>query len=598
MLTWRYASAGAICSGGAGGICVGTDLNATGDERAASATPPLTVIDLVQQTGLGLSVVVDAGRLQAEARRAYVTDLPEPGRYLSAGDLVLTSGTWYRGDSGPQDCARFVDSVAGSGAVALVVGLLVLRTMPRALIETCARRGLPLLTIAPDRSFAPVIETVLAHNLVGPTAAVRQAAAFHRRLVETVSRAQGVGGILEVFGDEYDTDCWVVSPAGAVLAAAGAPPSPAEVFAGWSHALTSADDGGEGPGGLPVPGEPSAVHVIRAPGPAAGVRGVLARRPRHPGAPAVPPEPVLTVLGLLAMELDLLGARHSAGQSRVAELIDVLGADSAAPGEVSAHLRLIGADPRLPIVMVAAALEGGAVAQHVVADLFTETLAPLNGDVTVAGCATDTEVLLIVNGEGTRPDALADAARDLAGRYRPLLGRGRLLVGISEPTTSVSQLAAALDVARRRLLAARGGQGRFSVVSATDTDSHLVLLAALPERLRESYRDRLLGPLLAYDASRGSQLRRTLASFLETCGSWQRSAEELHVHVNTLRYRVQRIEELTGRDLSSMRDRTDLYLALELLPEAEQGAVFPAPSLSAAVGEDPPDAGALGRRTG
>ncbi|MEE2055207.1 helix-turn-helix domain-containing protein, partial [Nocardiopsis tropica] len=47
-------------------------------------------------------------------------------------------------------------------------------------------------------------------------------------------------------------------------------------------------------------------------------------------------------------------------------------------------------------------------------------------------------------------------------------------------------------------------------------------------------------------------------------GSWQRCAAAMHVHVNTLRYRIGRVEELTGRDLSSLEHRVDLFLALKL----------------------------------
>ncbi|MEV0641449.1 helix-turn-helix domain-containing protein [Streptomyces sp. NPDC050619] len=535
-----------------------------------SGEQPLRVMDLVRRTALGLSVVVDVRRLNAEVRRAYVTDLPDPGRYLQPGDLVLTSGTWH---TGPGDCERFVASLSEHGAVALVVGLLVLGTMPQELIEACAESGLQLLTIAPDRSFAPVIEAVTLHHLVEPTAAVRRAAAFHQRLVETVSRARGMRGILEVFHDEYGVDCWVLSAAGAVLTSVGEPPSAEEMFAVWSHALAA---GGSAEVLTPLAGRPLAMTPVRSPYAASGIQGVLACRVGGPAARPVPPEPVRTVLGLLAMELDMLAAQRDTEQARVGELIDVLGSDAAAPGEVSAHLRLIGADPRLPTAIVVAELDGSDVRARAMAAVFGEALAaPGRG---VAG-----ELVLVVNGEGARPDVLTDAVRQVAERYQPLLQRGRLLVGISEPATSVSQLASSLDVARRRLKAARRGTGPVSVVSATDADTHLVLLASLPERLRESYRDRLLAPLLAYDETRGTQLHRTLASFLETCGSWQRSAEELHIHVNTLRYRVQRIEELTGRDLSSMRDRTDLYLALELLPDTAAAPDGGTPGVTPAV---------------
>jgi DNA-binding PucR family transcriptional regulator len=54
----------------------------------------------------------------------------------------------------------------------------------------------------------------------------------------------------------------------------------------------------------------------------------------------------------------------------------------------------------------------------------------------------------------------------------------------------------------------------------------------------------------------------TLEAFLGCSGSWNRCAAELHVHVNTLRYRIRRIEELTGRDLGTLENRVDFFLAL------------------------------------
>jgi DNA-binding PucR family transcriptional regulator len=59
-----------------------------------------------------------------------------------------------------------------------------------------------------------------------------------------------------------------------------------------------------------------------------------------------------------------------------------------------------------------------------------------------------------------------------------------------------------------------------------------------------------------------------LRAFLRHSGSWTQTAAELHVHVNTLRYRIGKIAELTGRDLSTFSDRVDLYLALDRLPNS------------------------------
>ena len=88
------------------------------------------------------------------------------------------------------------------------------------------------------------------------------------------------------------------------------------------------------------------------------------------------------------------------------------------------------------------------------------------------------------------------------------------------------------------------------------------LLASVPAPVLRSFRDRLLGPLAEYDARRGAELLPTLRSFLACDGSWSACASQLYVHVNTVRYRISRIEALTGRDLSALPDRVDFFLAL------------------------------------
>ncbi|MCX5316022.1 CdaR family transcriptional regulator [Streptomyces sp. NBC_00154] len=85
----------------------------------------------------------------------------------------------------------------------------------------------------------------------------------------------------------------------------------------------------------------------------------------------------------------------------------------------------------------------------------------------------------------------------------------------------------------------------------------------IPEDIRRAYHHRVLGPVLDYDAAHGSDLVNTLETFLAASGSWQACAEVLHVHINTVRYRIQRVQDLTGLDLASLPDRLHLYLALK-----------------------------------
>jgi len=74
----------------------------------------------------------------------------------------------------------------------------------------------------------------------------------------------------------------------------------------------------------------------------------------------------------------------------------------------------------------------------------------------------------------------------------------------------------------------------------------------------------VIGPLLAYDQRHNAELVPTLREFLACSGSWNACAARMYVHVNTVRYRIRRIEELTGRDLSSLDDQVDFFLALRI----------------------------------
>jgi DNA-binding PucR family transcriptional regulator len=148
--------------------------------------------------------------------------------------------------------------------------------------------------------------------------------------------------------------------------------------------------------------------------------------------------------------------------------------------------------------------------------------------------------------------------------------RIRVTAGISAPVKGVTALAGALHEAgsARRLAALRGDGERsdaaVSVVTSDEVASHELLLATVPPSVLRSFRARLLGPLLAYDDRHRAELLPTLREFLACSGSWNVCAAKLYVHVNTVRYRIRRIEELTGRDLSSLDDQVDFYLALQI----------------------------------
>jgi purine catabolism regulator len=100
------------------------------------------------------------------------------------------------------------------------------------------------------------------------------------------------------------------------------------------------------------------------------------------------------------------------------------------------------------------------------------------------------------------------------------------------------------------------------VATFRDLGSVQLLLSLQGDRGVELFCETTLGPLVAHDREHGSALIESLRAYIEANGRWAEAAAELSVHRHTLRYRMRKVEELTGRDVSSAGDRLELWLAL------------------------------------
>ncbi|HEV2343848.1 MAG TPA: helix-turn-helix domain-containing protein, partial [Actinocrinis sp.] len=160
------------------------------------------------------------------------------------------------------------------------------------------------------------------------------------------------------------------------------------------------------------------------------------------------------------------------------------------------------------------------------------------------------------------PVGVAAMLRGRLAALTPGLGRDRVAVGLSDRFGQAADLAGAIEEARLAMRLAMRRSGQLELAEHDELASHLVLLAHVPDELRRGYRERLLGPLRTYDARHHSQLEETLDRFLACSASWSRCAQEMHIHVNTLRYRIEKINQLTGRDLARLDHQVDFYLAL------------------------------------
>jgi PucR family transcriptional regulator, purine catabolism regulatory protein len=147
-------------------------------------------------------------------------------------------------------------------------------------------------------------------------------------------------------------------------------------------------------------------------------------------------------------------------------------------------------------------------------------------------------------------------------------------IALSEPVDSVVRVPDGLRQARFALALHKNGALVMPVIrcdSVDDLGFYSLLYPLWGDPVVERFRTALLGPLEEYDRRRGSRLIETLEAYLSLGGALTEAADQIGIHRNTLSYRLQRIGELTGRDLGSPQDRLLLQIALasRYLPDLE-----------------------------
>lgn len=147
------------------------------------------------------------------------------------------------------------------------------------------------------------------------------------------------------------------------------------------------------------------------------------------------------------------------------------------------------------------------------------------------------------------------AAPEAASRMQGEIG---FPMGVSNPLGHPARTLEALREARLAF-AHTSAQRPLVVYGSTHAEQPW-----LPDSLDEANRIHraVLGSLVDYDQQQSTQLYQTLRVFLEQNRSWQKASQHLHVHKQTLVYRVHRIEEITGRSLDSTEDVAVLWIAL------------------------------------
>ncbi|ALO06115.1 Transcriptional regulator [Streptomyces venezuelae] len=473
------------------------------------------------------------------------TDLKDPARFLQAGEIVLSGLVWWGRGGDPAKTDRFVNALQQAGAVALLAGEETHGEVPSELADACRRHRIALLGVPAHTSFRAITEAVY----------LRQWGEFSRRptdhyalpenvrldLDRALERGAPTGELLDrAFAYLGTPACHLLTSSGRTVArTANAPELPvrraAEVLRGRGGAT------------LRVEADDTAFDSWHLYLPENG---------------QVPPRVLHEIAELLGRHRRRLDQRKAARKQAHEELMTRVSAAYGEADRLEAALRACGL-AGVPAYTVVVATLGRTEGRGEVSAVLTEALHHQRSAVFAVAELLEGEAVAVL---AHSPDQDFDVRARLAEVWSLLHDcrpGAALHAGVSDPVSSPVELPSALAQARYALAGARTTPSSTArVAGLADLAGLRTLLPGIPSPVRRVYLDTVLGPLLRADQGSRAMLLETLEVFLDNNCSWARTAEALHLHVNTVHYRIERIERLIGRNLSRLDDKLDVRAAL------------------------------------
>ncbi len=478
----------------------------------------MQLADLIAHRPLRLELATAGARLERSVKGAHAIDFPQPSQWIGSGYVVLTTGVGVRGSSTLQ--REFVHEVADADATALGFGVdVVFKTIPPPMLEAAVERRLPVFNVPYEIPFRDIVRYVTASTLRDEAAGLARVIAIQDDLLAAIERPDGEQEIADRLASVLGARVALFAADGRVLTVAGHPP----LRELWGLATSGVRAAPFGPRGYAL------VHELES----GGYLTVLLRSARNADMVARP------VVGFAARTVNMLAAsrRVAAETDRLARsalLRDLLETPQV-DRELVSRLRAFGFQPAQPVrVLVARSPANVSDVLHAAVE---DVLGPASPSRLVD--ASGREVVAVWQG--------ADVRETLRGA----LPSGAT-AGLSSPVADVVAFAQALVEARAALAVAREGVVAYDALGLADS-----LVAMLPHG-RSARVDGVLGPL----RDERPEVMQTLQSYFDHDLDIMACARTLHLHPNSLRYRLAKIEKALGRSLRSPQTIADLYLAL------------------------------------
>lgn len=472
----------------------------------------LTVLDLLRMPALQLRLLAGEAGLGRSVSWAHVSELTDPTPWLLGAEVIMTTGMGVPKQAAAQRAYLERLDDAGVSALALSAQLHV-PPLHRAFFQAAEERGMPVLEVPLAVPFIAVAQEVAAAVQEDARArlgaqlqvfgALRWLAAEDLGTAELFARLERLSGY-QVF---------LCTPQGRpLLPGVPVPPSPA--------VLPSEPDAPPTiPGGFVLP--------VPAPGGPAGFLVAFEREGARPAGLAV----VQHIATVAALQVAMARHERETLRREGAETLSELLQDVLDPATARRRLARLGLPPDADHVLV--------VVRGVTDDDLRRALA-------------DEPHLMLRRGDDhyvLGPPAVAGPITALpaarAGMSLPFPPGASTRVARREAVWAASR---AVESGQPLVVYGKDPTGRWLPEDA-DTLSALVR--------------HVLGVVIDYDAAHDSRLLATVRAWMEHDRRVEDTAAALHIHPNTLAYRLRRFASLTGRDLTSTESFAEVWLALQ-----------------------------------
>ncbi|WP_169928819.1 PucR family transcriptional regulator [Brachybacterium ginsengisoli] len=488
----------------------------------------MSVRELMEIPHLTLRLHAGAAGLDRTITWTHTTDLPEPWRWLSHGELMMTNGMSF--PAGAAEQVELLDRLSDVGVGALAIGEeMYCPPLTRDFDDAADRLGIPVLWIRYPMPFAAISRTVA--ESVQPEQSLRISRTA--RLYEAIRRTPGTDidrshtrrTLISVLGSDVDV-CDVHSGRAYFPHDDQPPEEVTRAIRGPVGLLSSGNRLAPLSGGR-------VLHIVPVPTQSAAVLAVISRSETPPDTLLLQHAATVAALELSQAHLELGNRQRIHGELAAA----VLDAGARRQG-AARELGEIGLDPARSLV-AAVACEDEERLRMLPVSLWRARI-PY-----AMTLRAGSPVLILPQ----RPHALR-VLTDALGRT------GR--TGLSRPVRRGSRYAECAQEAAWAL-----GMARRSGSTSVRYGSMSPDLGPTDRADARALVEHRLGPVLRHDAEQDGSLMETLEAFLEHRRSWQRTAEALQLHRQTVHYRIRRIEGLLDVDLHESGDLAQVWLALQ-----------------------------------